>query len=346
MLRVLPVVTPLVLSAVLFGACSKSEPTAAAAQTSAAAAPGQPAAPAAKPVAAELPDVIARINGEAIPKAEFEKAVQSLEAQNGGPVPPDQRDRVLRSVLDQMIGLKLLTQEAAARKVVVPDADIEARLAQIRSQFPTADAFTAALAEQKITAEQLKADARSEMVVTKVLEAEIEPKIAVQAAEINDFYTKNSTQFQQGEQVRASHILIGVPQTADAAAKQAARAKAEGLLKQVKSGGDFAALARENSTDPGSGVNGGDLNYFSRGQMVGPFDQAVFSLQTGQTSELVETQFGFHIIKVTDKKAARTVPLEEVRPRIQQYLENQARQTATQAFVESLKAKGKIEIFI
>lgn len=341
MLRLLPLIV--VLAAV---ACSKSDPAAAAAAQTAPAATGAqaPAAPAIKPVPAQLPEVIARINGEAIPKAEFEKAVQTVEAQNGAPVPADQRDRILRGILDQMVGYKLLIQEGAARKIAVPEAEIEARIGQIRSQFPTQEAFTQALAQQKITVDQLRADARSEMMVTKVLQAEIEPKVAVQPAAVADFYTKNPDQFKQGEQVRASHILIGFPQNADAAAKQAAKVKAEGILKQVKSGGDFAALAKANSTDTGSAVNGGDLNYFERGQMVGPFDQAVFSLPTGQTSDLVETQFGFHIIKVTDKKAERAVPIDEVRPQIQQFLENQNRQAATQAFVESLKAKSKIEI--
>ena len=329
------------------GASASQTPQAVTGQTQAAATAGQTAAPeAVKPVPAQLPDVIARVNGEAIPRAEFEKAVQTIEQQNGGPVPPDQRDRILRGVLDQMIGYKLLIQEAQARKLAVPDAEIDVRVGQIRSQFTNEQAFQQALTQQKVTVEQLRTDARSEMLVTKVLQAEVEPKVVVDAAQVTDFYQKNPQQFQQGEQVRASHILIAVPQNADAAAKTAAKTKAENLLKDVKAGKDFAALAQANSDDPGSKVAGGDLNFFERGQMVGPFDQAVFSLNTGEVSSLVETQFGYHIIKVTDKKAARTVAIDEVRPQIQQYLQNQARQTATAAFVDSLKAKGKIEILI
>ena len=111
-------------------------------------------------------------------------------------------------------------------------------------------------------------------------------------------------------------------------------------------GKDFSALAKQYSEDPGSAPNGGDLNYFQKGQMVGPFDQAVFSLKVGEVSGVVETQFGFHIIKVTDKQPERTVPLDEVRPQVQQFLENQARQEQTQALLKSLAAKGKVEIFI
>src|SRR4029079_4413241 len=128
--------------------------------------------------------------------------------------------------------------------------------------------------------------------------------------------------------------------------KTKARQKAEGLLKQIKAGGDFAALAKANSEDPGSAIQGGDLGYFSPGQMVPQFNDVAFKLAPGAVSDLVETQFGFHIIKVTEKQTARTVPLDEVRPQVQQFLENQNRQRETQAFVAGLRAKGKIEILI
>jgi peptidyl-prolyl cis-trans isomerase C len=349
-------VTPLI-AVLLFTACSKSTPgvaasaqnsaTPAAAGQTAPATPGSPTAqPPGKPVPTPLPEVVARVNGEAINKAELEKAIASVEGQNGSPVPADQRDRVYRGVLDQLIGYRLLLQESRSRKIAVPDTEIDARVAQIRGQFPTEEAFKQTLDQQHVTVDQLKADARSEMLVTKVLQAEVDGKVAVKPEQVADFYQKNPDKFKQGERVRASHILIAFPQNADAAAKQAAKTKAEALLKDVKSGKDFAALAKQNSQDPGSAQNGGDLNYFEKGQMVGPFDQAVFSLQPGQTSDLVETQFGYHIIKLTDKQASRTVPIDEVRPQIQQYLENEARQQATQAFVESLKAKGKVEILI
>ena len=146
--------------------------------------------------------------------------------------------------------------------------------------------------------------------------------------------------------MRASHILIAVPKGADAAAKAQARAKAEEVLKDVKAGKDFAALAKQHSADPGSAANGGDLGFFQQGQMVGPFNDAAFSLAPGATSELVETDFGFHIIRVAEKKAGRTIPLEEVKPQVEQYLEQKNRQEQTDTFVNGLKAKGKIEVLI
>jgi peptidyl-prolyl cis-trans isomerase C len=344
LLRVFPLIAALVVSG-----CSKTPAQAdvAAAPASAAAAQSTPApAVPPKPVPAQIPEVVARVNGEAVSRVEFERAVQALESRAGGPVPPEQRDQVLRGVVDQLVGYKLLVQESKTRKVAVPEGDVDARLNEIQGQFPSEDAFKQLLAERKMTIEQVKSDARQDMAISKLIESEIASKIAVKPEQVADFYAKNPDQFKQGESVRASHILIGVPKGADAAAKAQARAKADQVLKEVKAGKDFGALAKEHSSDPGSAANGGDLGVFQQGQMVGPFNDAAFSLAPGAISDVVETEFGFHIIKVAEKKPARTIPIDEVRPQVEQYLEQMNRQQQTDAFVNGLKAKGKVEILM
>ena len=341
-------VLTLIVALIVCG-CSKSSTEAASpAAVSSGAAEGSQATPAppAKPVPAQIPDVVARVNGEAISKADFDRAVQNLEARAGGPIPPEQRDQVLRGVLDQIVGYTVLVQEGRARNVTVPDSEVDARITQIRGQFPSEEEFTKMLGDRKLTMDQVKSDVRRDMTITKLIDAEIASKIAVTPEQVNDFYAKNPDQFKQGESVRASHILISVPKGADAAAKAAARTKAEQVLQDVKAGQDFAALAKEHSADPGSAANGGVLGFFQQGQMVGPFNDAAFTLAPGTTSDLVETDFGFHIIKVVEKKEGRTVPLEEVKPQVEQYLERLNRQQQTDAFVNGLKARGKIEILI
>lgn len=343
MRRLLPLLAVLVLGACSKGSTAASATNAATTQATDAATPQEPAV---KAVPAELPDIVARVNGETITRAEFQKAVQTVEAQNGATVPPDQRDRVYRGVLDQLVNFKLLIQESKARNLTIADAELDARMAQVQGQFPSEEAFKQALAQQQLTTEQLRNDARSEMLVTKMLQTEIEPKVSVTPAQIQDFYAKNPDRFKQGERVRASHILFRLPEQADAVAKAAVRTKATGVLGEIRAGKDFATLAKQHSEDTGSAPAGGDLNYFQQGQMVGPFDTAVFAMKVGDVSDLVETQFGFHIIKLVDKQAERAVPLEEVRPQVQQFLENQARQEQTEAFVKTLAAKGKVEILI
>jgi len=177
---------------VALAACSRSNPaaskTATASGTAATPSPAgnaqaaissQTAPPEpAKPVPAQLPDVLARVNGEAITKTDFEDAVRTAEQQAGTPVPPDQRDRVYRQILDQMIGYKLLIQESKARKVDIPDADVEARIISLKQQFPTEDAFKQALDQRHMTVEQIKADARQNLAISKLVESEIASKVA------------------------------------------------------------------------------------------------------------------------------------------------------------------------
>ena len=345
-----------ILIIAVLAACSRTESASAKPQAappapvaSAQSAPTTPAAPpqaaAVKPVPAQLPEVVARVNGEAISGKELEDAIRAI-AGRAGPVPPDERDRVYRGVLDDMIGYRLMIQEAKARKVTVADAEIDAQVAQIRSQFPNDAQFQQALAAQNTTLDAVRKDTRDEMSAAKLVDSEIAGKIAVKPEAVTDFYNKNQDKFQQGPRVRASHILIGIPQNADAATKQQAKTKAEALLKDLKAGKDFAEAAKANSQDPGSAPNGGDLGYFEQGQMVPPFEQAAFALKAGEMSDIVETQFGYHIIKVAEKQNSRVVPLDEAKGQIEEYLTQQNRHAQTELFVQTLKMKAKIEVLI
>ena len=303
-----------------------------------------PAAP--KPVPAQLPTVLARVNGHDITKVDFDRALKVVEQRAGGPVPDARRDEIYRGLLDQLVRLDLLRQEAAARKVVIPDSDVDARMKEVLMQFPSEDVFKQMLAQQSSSIERFRSEQRDDLAIAKMLADAINGKITPTAEQLSEFYKNNPERFKQGERVKASHILVKVDQGADEATKTKARQKAEGLLKQIRAGGDFAALAKANSEDPGSAIQGGDLGYFSPGQMVPQFNDVAFKLAPGAVSDLVETQFGFHIIKVVDKQAGRTVTLDEVKPQLTQFLENQNRQRESAAFIEALRTKGKIEILI
>jgi peptidyl-prolyl cis-trans isomerase D len=142
--------------------------------------------------------------------------------------------------------------------------------------------------------------------------------VTVSDADIQSFYEQNKARFSTPEQRRASHILIELPGGSDAAAAEAVRARAQAILERVKANpANFAAIARAESQDPGSAARGGDLGWFGRGMMVAPFEQAVFGLHKGQLSDLVQTEFGFHIIKLTDIRVETVRPLTEVRTEIE-----------------------------
>lgn len=305
---------------------------------------GPPAAPV-KPVPDVLPDLIARVNGEDIKKADFESAVRNLEAQVGQKIPADRRSEILREVLDQLISYRLLVQESKTRNVSVTDAEVEASIGQIRQQFPNEEAFKTALTSQAKSMEDFKRETRENMIIEKMLKTEVEPKVKVGQPEIQAFYDQNQERFKEPESVRASHILVKVDAGASDDLKKQAQAKADGILADIKKGTDFAELAKKNSDD-GSAAQGGDLGFFGRGQMVPEFEAAAFGLQPGQVSGLVQSQFGFHIIKLAEKRAPRTVPLPEVTERIAQFLGQQQQQQMTGAFVGTLKSKGKIEVLM
>jgi peptidyl-prolyl cis-trans isomerase C len=294
---------------------------------------------------AQLPSVLARVNGEAIEKWEFDNAIKGVEARAGGPVPADRRDEVLRGVLDQLVAFHLLAQESKARKIEVPDADVEKQFAQMKSGFPTEEAFNQALAQQGLTADQLRTQTRTRMQVAKVIETEVASKVAVPDTEVDAFYKQNPDRFKQDESVHASHILIGLPQNATPAQKTAAKSAAQAALNKIRGGADFAAVAKETSNDS-SAQNGGDLGFIPRGQTVAPFEEAAFKLKPGSVSGIVETQFGFHIIKVHEKRPPRTAPFEEVSGQIKEFLTQGQREKQLEQFIEAAKAKAKIEVLV
>lgn len=165
-------------------------------------------------------------------------------------------------------------------------------------------------------------------------------KPQVTDAELQAYYTKNQDQYQVKEQVRVRHILIASP-AGDAKADSAAKAKADDLLKQIKAGGNFADLAGKNSDDPGSKVQGGELGWLDRGKTVPEFDKAAFTLPVGKTSDVIKTQFGYHILQVEEKKNAHLRPIAEVKPEILPLLEQQKSGAALQSLATQLSADAK-----
>ncbi len=188
----------------------------------------------------------------------------------------------------------------------------------------------------------LKEFTRKDIVITTLIEKDIVAKINISDADAKKFYDENSEKFKQDESVKASHILIGVDAAASAEDKKKAKEKADGILKKIKAGDDFAALAKSDSTCPSS-KQGGDLGLFSKGQMVAPFEKAAFALKPGEVSDVVETQFGYHIIKLTEKKEAGTTKFDDVKTKIVDYLKNQKIQKGIGDYLAELKSKAKIE---
>jgi len=294
---------------------------------------------------AELPAVLARVNGEEVTKVDFDRLIKNMEVRANQQVPAERRDAIFRQALEQLVTYTVLSQETRARKVAIPDEEVDNSIKQMRAQFATEAEFKKALEARGMTLDKLKSDTRIDLSINKMVEAEVSAQAAPSDVAIREFYDKNPEKFKQDEAVRASHILFRVDENADAATKKKIMDQAQAVLKEARSGADFAELAKKHSAD-GSAQQGGDLNFFTKGQMVQQFDQAAFSMKPGEISDIVTTQFGYHIIKVTDRRPASTVPFEQVSARIKDFLTEQQKQQKADDFIQSLKQKAKIEVLV
>ena len=188
------------------------------------------------PVPAQLPNVLAHVNSEDVTKADFERLLRNIELNNRGPVPADRRDEIYRKVLDELVNYTLLKQEAKARNFTATDAEVETQMQSMRQAARSEEAFKKALAERKMTLERLKADAKVEIAIAKMMNAQVATLTEATDAEAKDFYDKNPDKFKRPETVRASHILLRVDPNADDATKKQTRAKIDEVLKRAKGG--------------------------------------------------------------------------------------------------------------
>jgi len=298
---------------------------------------------------AKLPDVVARINGEEIKKVQLvqDAATAQMRFAQAQGVQPPLSAGFYKQVLDDIIARTLLTQEAKEQKVTMTDAEVEREMAGLRSQAPNPEAFKKALAENHLTEEGLRQRIRHDGAVQKFVQTKVLGGVTVSDQAAKEFYDKNLDKMKMPERAHVRHILIHTEANATPADKEKAKAKAEDLLKRLQKGEDFAKLATENSDDPGSKPRGGDLGWFTHGQMVPAFDKAAFALANpNDLSPVVESQFGFHIIQLVGKEAATTAPFDMAKPRIVQVLRQQQMEQVLAAHVQGLRAKGKVETFI
>ena len=185
---------------------------------------------------------------------------------------------------------------------------------------------------------------RQQISVQKMVAEGVAANIKVSDEDVEHFYQTNIEQMRKPMEVRARHILIK-PLSTSLADHQEAKGRADAILDEIRGGADFAELAKTRSEGP-SAARGGDLGYFGPGQMVPPFEQAAFALAPGEVSDVVQTQFGYHVIRLEDKRGGETASLDEAAERIREYLSQLALQNAVESLVMSLKEQGEIEIYL
>ena len=293
--------------------------------------------------------VVARVNGTEIKRKELDAAVQALTTQlarRGRPAPPRSPAQLEREVLEEMVGRELLLQEGGKHVPADVDQKAQAQIEMVKKQFGSEEQFKETLAETGITPEEYARRVHSNVIVQDTIQQLIDKAVKIAPEEIKSFYDKNPDQFLRPESVRASHILIRVPPGASDEVKKAKRAQIEAARTVIKSGEKFADIARKVSEDPGSAPNGGDLDYFPRGAMVPEFDAVAFSLKTNELSEVITTQFGYHILMVTDRKPAQMTPFDEVKDRLGQFLKQRKGNDVVREHLAELRKAAKVEILL
>jgi peptidyl-prolyl cis-trans isomerase C len=295
-----------------------------------------------------MPDpskVVITVEGEDITQGQLMQMMQQAMMQYSQQVPQQQLQqmagRIYQDVQNRAIADILLKKEADASGVEVPDEKINEQIERAKGGLPEGMTLENALEQSGMTLEGWKADMKEQMKMQVLIEKAVANVPPVTNEDIKAFYDGNPEMFKNPESVTASHILIkSVPEDTDE--QKAAKIKSlEDIKAKIVAGADFAEMAKEHSEGP-SNVQGGSLGTFRRGQMVPPFDQAVFSMKPGELSDIVETQFGYHLIKVTDKSEAGVQALDDIKDQLSAYLDNQKKQEAVMAYIGGLREKADI----
>jgi peptidyl-prolyl cis-trans isomerase C len=287
----------------------------------------------------------AEINGVIISRAQFDKELNihlDRVSRQGRQITDEQLATLKKDILEGLIERELLYQASQKAGIKIDDQEVNEQLDGIKKRFPSEAEFTNALSKMNLTEAEVKSQISRGLAIRKLIDQEITGKIVVTETETRAYYDGNLQQFKQPEQVKASHILIKVDSGATDAQKAEARKKIESVQQKVKDGEDFAELARQYSEGP-SKTRGGDLGYFRRGQMVKPFEDTAFAMKTNEVSGIVETRFGYHIIKVYDKKPEQTLAYADVKDKLNERMKQEKVEKEANQYIDQLKKEATIE---
>ena len=293
--------------------------------------------------------VVARVAGEPITEKQVLSTIDQMVRQKR--VAPDklqERNTVLfKAAVDNLVTTAVLKSQARQQNLTADAAKVDLELQQISKQFPSREEFQKALADQGVTEAALRKSIEEALVIQQLWDQVTKNAPSPTDEEIAKYYDSNAEKFAWPEQVRAAHILLRADAKSTPEQKAEINKKMEAIRTEIESKAiTFSDAAAKYSQDPSNASKGGDLGFFSRGQMVKPFEEAAFATKPGTLSPVVETQFGYHIIRVEELRPARKLSLEEAKSPIAQILNQMAKQRHAQSYVAELKAKAQIETFM
>lgn len=278
------------------------------------------------------PTVIATVNGAVVSRTDFERELsRELQAFEGSPPrTPEQIEPYKQTLLQTLVERTLLLQAAREAGIVVSPEEVDRRVLALASEYP-AESFDSALAQGQTTRTELTRTTRTQLTIEKLFAAQVYARMAVTEDAIRREFQEKADEFLEPESVHAQQIVVkGLDE-------------AKRLQSQLNAGKKFSDLARRYSLSPDAKV-GGDLGFVARGVMPSQFDEVLFRLSVGQVSDVISTDYGFHLFKVLEKKPPRKKELGEVRSTIEQRLLAQRKEEGQREFVKELRVKADVKV--
>ena len=293
-----------------------------------------------------LPDVVAKVNGQDIHDddilRELKKTLKNYK-DRGIPLTAEEEKITAKKLIENEIERALLLQKGNEINALVSDEALDRKLRKVKSSFKSDSIFEHELKNRKLTLDQYKKELKIDLLMQQVIDREIEPNIKVSEKDIQSFYEKNKGKFITEKKVRASVILIKAKQ-GDTKAEKSARQKIESILEDIKNGSSFSEMATKYSQDS-LAPKGGDLGYFAKNQIFGAFSERAFNMKVNEVSPVFKTGLGLHLLKLTDLKEGKMMPLDKTKTKIEKILRKNKVGNATRNYVEKLKQKSKIKMY-
>lgn len=288
--------------------------------------------------------IVAVVNGINLSEADLNQEVNIIMPMNQpfhGKISDEKIKKVRSDAMKILVDYELRAQDASSKGIKISQAVIDEEMNKMVKKFKSKEALAAAYKGAGFTKKTFLRIMERRLLAEKILASEVDDKVSVTPEKIKNYYDSNSSKYNMPEQFRASHILIKVDPGASQEQRKAFRVNADAILKRIKDGEKFEEIAINESDDP-SKIKGGDLGYFHAGQTVAEFEEALTKLKVGEISDVVESLYGYHIIRLTDRRPPRQIPFDDIQDKIKKDLISSQKSNLLEEWMGGLYKKAKI----
>lgn len=294
--------------------------------------------------ASDMERIAVSVNGENLTVAELSQEVQKIvpmEASFHGGMSAEKIKSIETRALAILVEKELQYQDALSKGMKPDKEAVEAELKRVIERFGSKKEFAKAIKQAGFTEKLLERFIARDLLAQKIRKQEVDDRVSITDTAVREYYETNKNRYMKPEEYRASTILVKVDPASTAEERAKLKERAESLLKRIKDGADFGQIAYDNSDDM-SRIKGGDMGFFHVGRTVPEFEEAVKKLKVGEVSDIVESMYGYHLIKLTEKKEPRQLPYEEVKDKIRAQQIEKEKKRLFEAWMTGLRAKAKI----